>query len=282
MMQTFFSHCSDAIEKAVKDKSYGLYYSESTTPNQNVHVHDCCEIFLSLSDGNGFLIDGKVYDLCKNSLFLINNYQEHKVLPCQGQQFKRYSLHVHSKFIYDNSTDTVFLGKYFYSDNKINLIHLTQKETERLVNLFKSLANDVGYADEVYKNIRTVEILLETIKLCETHAPHPDPVQTTPLKVALEYINANFNKQLTLQDIAKNSFLSVNSLCAMFKQRLSTTVIKYLTGKRISYAKILLSQGKTVTETAFESGFNDYANFIRTFKKAVGVPPGKYREETRR
>ena len=41
----------------------------------------------------------------------------------------------------------------------------------------------------------------------------------------------------------------------------------------------MLAEGKSVTDTALSCGFNDYANFIRTFKQAVGVPPGKYRSQ---
>ena len=44
----------------------------------------------------------------------------------------------------------------------------------------------------------------------------------------------------------------------------------------ISEAKKLLNSGKSISEAAEESGFNDYANFMRTFKKVVGVSPKKY------
>ncbi|MBQ3028199.1 MAG: AraC family transcriptional regulator, partial [Lachnospiraceae bacterium] len=42
-------------------------------------------------------------------------------------------------------------------------------------------------------------------------------------------------------------------------------------------AKALLQEGASVTEACYRSGFNDYANFIRSFKKVTGVSPGKYR-----
>ena len=86
-----------------------------------------------------------------------------------------------------------------------------------------------------------------------------------------------FDKQLSLDDIAKNCFISVNQLCHLFKKYLATTVSKYITSRRITEAKKYLREGKSVTETAFACGFNNYAHFIKTFKKAVGVPPGKYK-----
>jgi AraC-like DNA-binding protein len=53
-------------------------------------------------------------------------------------------------------------------------------------------------------------------------------------------------------------------------------VAKYITSRRITEAKKLLSNGKNVTDTAIMCGFEDYANFIHVFKKHVGVTPGKY------
>ena len=52
--------------------------------------------------------------------------------------------------------------------------------------------------------------------------------------------------------------------------------IEYLREMYPQEAKKLLSAGNSVTETALACGFGDYANFIRVFKKHVGVPPGKY------
>ena len=88
-----------------------------------------------------------------------------------------------------------------------------------------------------------------------------------------------FSAKLTLESVAKHAFISVNQLCLLFKKHLSTTVMKFITGKRISEAKKLLSSGKSVTEAAFSSGFNDYANFIRVFKNSVGISPGKFKSE---
>jgi len=51
---------------------------------------------------------------------------------------------------------------------------------------------------------------------------------------------------------------------------------EYIIFKRVARAKKLLMEGKSVTETCHLSGFNDYSNFIRTFKRTVGISPGKY------
>ena len=82
---------------------------------------------------------------------------------------------------------------------------------------------------------------------------------------------------MTLESVAKASYLSVNQLCRLFSDHCGTTVAKYITSKRITEAKKMLAAGKGVTETAMLCGFGDYSGFIRVFKKNVGVTPGKYK-----
>lgn len=277
-MEVFFNSCHEAIDCAVKNKTFGLYYAERISPSLLIHMHDCCEIFLSLSNGNNFLIDDKVYSVNANDLFIINQFEAHKVNALESEKFVRFSLHLHADFIRECSSQDVDFCKYFNSKNKVDKISLTPLQAERLRELFSALTEDSPYGDDVFKKIRATEILLEVAKLCEQVAPVENvDKQNKTLQLAIDFINENFTQQITLNDVSKHCFVSVNQLCMIFKKKLSTTVNKYIMSKRISLAKKYLSQGKNVTETAFACGFGDYANFIRTFKNNVGTPPGKYK-----
>lgn len=277
-MKIFFNSCHEAIDNAINSRTFGLYYSETAKPNLDIHVHDCCEIFLSLSKGNTFLINDKVYDINANELFILNQFEAHKVTALKSGKFIRYSLHVHPEFIHSNSTIDADLYKCFYQEGKLDKITLTQKEADKLKNLFFNLSKEYEYGDELYKKIRAVEILLEVIKLYDNNQTESISLKNNEtLRLAIDYITKNYMHQITLEDVAKNSFVSVNKLCLLFKTHLYTTVNKYITSTRITQAKIFLHQGKSVTETAFSCGFNDYAHFIRTFKSLVGISPGKYK-----
>ena len=61
-----------------------------------------------------------------------------------------------------------------------------------------------------------------------------------------------------------------------------TTINKYVVARRISVAKRLLAQGCSVHEACEQSGFGDYAHFIRAFGQAVGVSPKQYALISRR
>ncbi|WP_081743881.1 helix-turn-helix domain-containing protein [Eisenbergiella tayi] len=65
-------------------------------------------------------------------------------------------------------------------------------------------------------------------------------------------------------------------MCLSSRQAIPFITIFF--SKKTAAAKQLLAEGKTVTETCYLSGFNDYNNFIRTFKKITGTSPGQYQK----
>ena len=64
----------------------------------------------------------------------------------------------------------------------------------------------------------------------------------------------------------------------MFRKYLKTSPKSYLETKRLAYSRILLRQGKSVVDACAESGFSDYSNYIRLFKRRFGITPNKYRD----
>ena len=278
-MQCFFDSCSEADSFAAGTKTFGIFSSTTNEPNLSIHIHECCEIFLCISGGKSFLIDDRVYDVKDGDLFIINQFEAHKVSPAPDVSFERYIMHVHPTFLDSNSSGSVNLSDCFYRESGRNRISLTPSEAREMKELFDSLRTDYGYGDELYKKIRVLEILLMVNKLFGTHGE--GIIQNTQhhrvVQLAIDYINNNYSQELTLDNIAKSSYVSVNQLCRLFSRYCGTTVAKYIISKRITEAKKLLGEGKSVTDTAFMCGFNDYANFIRVFKKTVGVPPGKYK-----
>ena len=61
MMKCFFNTCAEAVENATNSKKFGMYCSKKKNQNQDVHIHECCEVFLCVEGGKSFLIDNKIY-----------------------------------------------------------------------------------------------------------------------------------------------------------------------------------------------------------------------------
>ena len=277
-MNCIFDSCEKAIAFAESTKGFGIFYSESPKTSLAVHVHDCCEIFLALSDGTGFLIDEQVYEVKRGDIFIVNPFDAHKVSAAGKEGFVRYSMHVHPAFLYENSTPETDLSACFYSGKRVCKAELSSEELQEATELIRLLSEEKNFGDELYKRLYATQFLLFVNRIfLKRFTLEEGEVSHEAIARATAYIHAHYKEDISLKDIAEGAYSSVNQLTKLFRKYCSTTVGKYLVGKRISEAKKLLAEGKSVTDACYLSGFNDYANFIRTFKGAVGVPPGKYK-----
>ena len=110
-----------------------------------------------------------------------------------------------------------------------------------------------------------------------------DAKKMTQIRPAINYIDANYDKPLSLAEIAKTSFLSVSRLAHIFKEQMGITIIDYLTSVRIDRAKqLLLSTDQNCTEICFQVGYNNQSYFTRTFKELAGMTPKKFRAQNLR
>ena len=97
------------------------------------------------------------------------------------------------------------------------------------------------------------------------------------LKQALEYIESSYTTPVTLQDISDSVQMSPKYFCRFFQEMTHRTPIEYLNNYRIERAcYLLLTTNQTITEIAYNTGFNDLSYFIKTFKKYKGTTPKQY------
>jgi AraC-like DNA-binding protein len=115
----------------------------------------------------------------------------------------------------------------------------------------------------------------EASELAEIITKIPKGKNSSLIQKAKDYIENEFQNNIGINDISAHLGVSRSSLMAAFKQSEGTTVNQYLTGFRIERARELL-RSKSVTETAFEVGFNNSNYFSTVFKKATGTTPTQY------
>lgn len=282
-MKVMFEKCSEAISYTEKSGMFGGFYSCRNDENKNIHIHNCCEVLFCISGGKNFFIHDRIYEVDCGDIFIINQFENHKITSDDNCVFERYVLQINPEFLHRVSSELTDLSQCFYIRNK-NISHkipTTPEQFDTLLNLFQRLNNDTGYGDEIIKEIIVTEILVlinESFIENNKDYTYTSNCENKNLYKALKFINDNYDKEISLDIISKNIYISQNELCALFKNYLGTTVKKYITSRRITKAKKLLNKGNTVSETAFLCGFDDYTSFIRSFKQAVGMPPGKYKK----
>ncbi len=94
-----------------------------------------------------------------------------------------------------------------------------------------------------------------------------------------EHMNKNFDKAITLGEVARLSNMSEVSFSRFFKQRPGNTFIDSLTEIRLGHAsRMLIDTTQSIAEVAYNCGFNNISNFNRIFKKKKGCTPKEFRE----
>lgn len=89
------------------------------------------------------------------------------------------------------------------------------------------------------------------------------------------FIDNNYLENISLDEIAKESKLSQYHYIRLFKKVFNTTPYQYIIQKRLEHSKNLISDGFSIMEAAYSSGFSGPANFSRAYKNYFGVPPKK-------
>lgn len=164
---------------------------------------------------------------------------------------------------------------FIENDNNVFVIESIDKvwQLREQSRLFRKLKNNICSEVKVKKYI---------LNLSEesSNSIYDDNEKTnvTAIKLAKQYIINNFNKNITLKEVADEVFLSQNYLSELFKKEMGEGFYDFLSRYRIQVAKdLLLTTNLRVYEVAQNVGYNDSITFGRAFKKLTGATPNSFR-----
>ena len=97
---------------------------------------------------------------------------------------------------------------------------------------------------------------------------------------AVARIHQDYDKPLTLEDLAREAGMSRSSFAERFKQATGLAAIEYLSQWRmLSAGDLLVQDGISVAEVATRSGYSSDLAFARAFRRAYGVTPAEWRRQ---
>lgn len=93
-----------------------------------------------------------------------------------------------------------------------------------------------------------------------------------------QVMESNFMFNLSIQEFAKMANCSLSTFKRKFQEHYRTPPGRWLKQQRLAYARMLLTAGgKSVSEIAYDSGFENVSHFSRIFKEAYNMSPSSYR-----
>jgi AraC-like DNA-binding protein len=111
-------------------------------------------------------------------------------------------------------------------------------------------------------------------------SPNVEESRNDNINVIYEYSLANFKNKIHMDELAELAGVSPNSFCRYFKSRTHKTYSKFLLEIKVGHAcKLLIENRLPLKQLCYESGFNNFANFHKYFKRITGKSPLSYQRE---
>lgn len=96
----------------------------------------------------------------------------------------------------------------------------------------------------------------------------------------LKYIEDNYDRKISLKELARYSCYNANYFSTMFKECFGKTLTEYVNEKRMEEAaRLLKSSGQPIEDICFNVGFKDKTHFYNLFKHYTGLTPKQFRQK---
>ena len=256
------------------------------------HIHNEFEIFIVLKGSGIAKIKNKSYSIKEGDIFLINSGEVHSYM-----RDPLYTLDVEDTddvplFLFVQISNHC-LREYFPQIrttifNSCNLRdYLSDEEANSMINLLVQSAKLYFMEDPLYQ-LNVLSNIAKVLVSCYKEVPHEiiSEAQKTNLKQKnlrveriISYIDANFETQIRLQDLAEQENLSPTHFSHLFTSLFGVTFQNYVNIKRMEQCiRLMPNKEKTLLEISYESGFSDPKYMNRMFIKHFGYTPKEYRQ----
>jgi AraC-like DNA-binding protein len=278
-----------------------LFYHHSIDKHPGsgtMHCHALYELYFFVGGSGEYYIEGSRVHLRPYTLILMRPAEYHyfhvirssnptsddpKQSTTTDSPYERYALHFHPDILPNEDRDLLLKPFGFpLKQNREPAVYAIQRYPE-LIAAFKRL-DRACLLPEDERRPMSQAILVEILTLllgcqrrpCQAEEPAM-LVTRTLVSDIIEYLNDHLAEKLTLDDLAKEFFVSKYHLCRTFKRATGATVLQYLTQKRIIQARSLIEQGTRPAAAAGQCGFSDYSTFYRAFRQVTGMAPSQAR-----
>lgn len=273
----------------VPESHLRIWYNNQTEGYVD-HYHSAMEIIVCIAEQYSVFANNRTYLLNVGDILIIPPFMLHEIARnTSGARFIfLISTDILNCFKDFKILDTVFMEPYLCNNSSHSEVY--QKIYNYLIQMTDIyFSNNSFWEISIYSLFLNVMTAIGQNHFCKS-AGSEDSLSSLKCQEyqeiftnLLNYIDAHFTEDLTLEQTACVTGFSKYHFSRLFKQYTNTTFYNYLCHKRIQASQFMLTIDMTapVTDIAFRVGFNNLTSFCRCFKKYVNCSPSEYRNRFR-
>ncbi len=249
------------------------YWETNRYPTEyrtDAHIHENYEIIVYLSGNMSYMVEGQVFLPEKGDVIFTRPHEYHQTIFHSETAPSYFCMHI------PPTVDPELPESMLAGNPSRHFIRLAAEEKKQIIDLCMRI-----WDKELPKTPLEKLYLFYSFLFIIQHAPkevHAHQAIPANLSRLLLHVNENFATVNNIDDLARQFFMTHNTLNRLFREHLGISPHRYIENVRLAHAKSLLRKGKSVAETCCESGFSDYSAFILKFRRAFGVTPLKYKQ----
>lgn len=246
------------------------------------HSHDFASIVYILSGSCTYNIDSLPYQVRKGDVIVLNPGVSHEKKFAQGEEIVEF----HSGF---NNICIKNLPKdCLTAPGSCPVLTLSQYEQDLYKCCREILSEQENKEPGCELMIKSLFMKLIVLLLKGTHANEAagesggvtfeSYERGNIVNTIISFINDNYTKDISLDRISRNLYLSPVYISKVFKEEAGESPINYLIKYRLAKARDMLEEGSLPVKAVAKSvGYHDAYHFSKLFKKYYGYPPSKYK-----
>ena len=279
------------IELVRYEKLKHIKFLVNRIQHRQEHIHNEFELFLVLRGEGVAKIKSHTYDIKEGDIYLINSGEVHSYARNPASDILDSKKDSAPLFLFVQISNHC-LREYFPQIrttvfNSCNLRdYLSEEEVKEVSNLLVQSAKAYFLEENLYP-LKVLGNISKVIMRCYQKVPYEiiSEAQKNNLKQKnlrieriISYIDANFETQIRLQDLAEQENLSPTHFSHLFTSLFGVTFQDYVNIKRMEQCiRLMPNKEKTLLEISYESGFSDPKYMNRMFIKHFGYTPKEYR-----
>ena len=254
------------------------------------HCHDYYEFYIHIRGGEFMGVDNQLFLLKPNQVFILPPFSMHG-LSCTSEMrnYERAYLNVSPEVLRVLSCGQIDLDQFFRSHTSggVCTYQLNDQDAEQYVAWIRKIRDnqkDEAFENDAFHRFQNYALMMNVLNLLCRTMRHTSPMEGEPfgngiIQEILSYINNHYTQPIRIENLARSFGVSVSWLSHEFVRFTNRSVYDYVLYRRVMLARQQMLGTASLNDIAYQCGFNDYSNFLRSFGKIVGMSPSQYRKQ---